>query len=261
MIHTKKTYGFSRVKSLSMPLMLVAINAVVLLAVTLCAFISRMFGGDLNIATLFLDMPGGLDLFTKPWSLITYMFTQTDVMHCLFNMLWLYWFGVLWERFSSGRRLLILYLTGGLGGAFVFFLLTISSNGSPSYLEGASAAVMGVVAATAIIIPDYKLNLFLLGAVKLKWIAVASLAFFALGASGHTSTAHWAHLGGAVAGASYALWLKYFHLKPHISNSTRINSTRARAELDELLDKVRVSGYGSLTANERRRLFELSHRV
>lgn len=261
MIYTKKTSAFSQFKRLSMPLMLVVINAMVLLAVTLCAFISRMFGSDLNIATLFLDMPGGVNIIMRPWSLVTYMFTQTDVMHCLFNMLWLYWFGVLWERFSSGKRLLILYLTGGLGGALIFFLLTVSSNGSSFYLEGASAAVMGVVAATAIIIPDYKLNLFLLGAVKLKWIAVASLVFFALGASGHTSTAHWAHLGGAAAGAAYALWLKYFHLKPHISNSNRINSTRARAELDELLDKVRVSGYSSLTANERRRLFELSHRV
>ncbi|MDE6086691.1 MAG: rhomboid family intramembrane serine protease, partial [Muribaculaceae bacterium] len=218
--------------------------------------------GNVNLATMFLDMPGGTNVITRPWTVVTYMFTQSDVMHCLFNMLWLYLFGVLWERFSSGRKLLYLYLTGGLGGALIFFISTITTNGSPVYLEGASAAVMGIVAATAIMIPDFKINLFLLGAVKLKWVAIVSIVFFALSASGHTATAHWAHLGGVIGGSCFALWLKYVHLRPNISRNTRpISSTRARAELDELLDKVRVSGYGSLTANERRRLFELSHRV
>ncbi|MBD5180386.1 MAG: rhomboid family intramembrane serine protease [Bacteroidales bacterium] len=261
MYKQKRISVMSRFRSLSMPLMLVIINVVVLLGVTLCAFISRIGGGSLNLATLLLDMPGGLKAVMKPWTVITYMFTQTDVMHCLFNMLWLYWFGVLWERFSSGRHLLQLYFLSGLGGAIAFFLMSITNGGSGMYLEGASAAVMGIVAATAIMIPNVKLNLFLFGAVKLKWIAIISIVFFALGASGHTATAHWAHLGGAVAGAAYAMWLKYIHLKPRITHKVPSNSARAREELDELLDKVRVSGYGSLTANERRRLFELSHRV
>ena len=41
-----------------------------------------------------IGVPADLEyLVYRPWTLITYMFTQFEFLHLLFNMLWLYWFG------------------------------------------------------------------------------------------------------------------------------------------------------------------------
>ncbi|MDE6801692.1 MAG: rhomboid family intramembrane serine protease, partial [Muribaculaceae bacterium] len=136
-------------------------------------------------------------------------------------------------------------------------------EGAGAGLEGASAAVMGIVTATACLVPDYRLNLMLLGHVKLKWIAIVTIGLFALGLTGSNAGAHVAHLGGVAAGAIYAFTLKYHHRhrsKAH-PESIHIDEADARKELDMLLDKVRRSGYGALTAAEQRRLFELSRHV
>lgn len=257
-----KSVIYSKKSLISTPLWLVIVNGAVLLVGVLTAFFTGLAGHRLNIATAFLDLPAGGAFLLRPWSPVTYMFTQTDVLHCLFNMLWLYWFGSLWMKFSSSRRLVWLYIVSGLGGALTFIILTLAGDGHPGlYLEGASAAVLGIVTATAIMIPDFKLNLMLLGFVRLKWIAVATVILYILGGAGLSNAATWAHLGGVIAGAAYALWLKYVRLRPQITDRRSLTEAEARAELDSLLDKVRTSGYGSLTANERRRLFELSHRV
>lgn len=247
---------------LSMPLILIIVNVAILLAVILIGFVTRIAGEPVSIARSVLDLPAGAGVVGRLWSPVTYMFTHSEVMHCLFNMLWLYWFGMLWLKFSSARRLLYLYLAGGLGGAVTFTLVTLLSHSSAALcLEGASGAVMGIVTATAIMVPNFKMNLMFLGNVKLKWIALATIVLFALGGSGQGIDATWAHLGGAVGGALYALWLKYMHNRPRITARDHLTDADARAELDMLLDKVRTSGYASLTDNERRRLLQLSHRV
>ncbi|WP_303044500.1 rhomboid family intramembrane serine protease, partial [Paramuribaculum intestinale] len=56
-------------------------------------------------------------LMSRPWTPFTYMFTHYEVMHLIFNMLWLYWFGTLLLTVFSGTRLMAVYLTGGLAGA------------------------------------------------------------------------------------------------------------------------------------------------
>ncbi len=120
---------------------------------------------------------------------------------------------------------------------------------------------MGIVTATAFLAPDYKLHLFLFGAVRLKWIAIVTIAIFALGLTGSNAGAHIAHFGGVAAGAVYALALRYRTRRPRNADTSYISETDARRELDALLDKVRRSGYGSLTRAEQRRLFELSRHI
>lgn len=242
---------------------LIAINAVVLVALTLINFSLRVGGNPVNAAE-WLDVPPGTGFLHRPWTLVTYMVTQTDIWHAIFNMLWLYWFGMLFQTLTSASRLMRLYILAGLAGAACYIIGSLIWPGAAGTgLEGASAAVMGVVTATACIIPDFRMNIFLLGPVKLKWIAIVTIVLFALGLTGSNAGAHIAHLGGVAAGVIYAVVRRArpLYSRPRPDRRSTISEADARAELDLLLDKVRVSGYASLTDNERRRLFELSHRV
>lgn len=40
-------------------------------------------------------------LLHRPWTLLTYMFAHYDMLHVLFNMLWLYWLGKLFWSIST----------------------------------------------------------------------------------------------------------------------------------------------------------------
>lgn len=244
-------------------LLLVAVNVAVLVVLTLISFVTRLNGHEVYGAA-WLDLPAGLHFVERPWTLLTYMFTQTDIWHAVFNMLWLYWFGLMYQNLTSPWRLIKLYIAAGLCGALCYIAGSeLWPDACGAWLEGASAAVMGVVTATACLIPDYRMYLFLLGPVKIKWIAIVTIAIFAAGLTGSNAGAHIAHLGGVAAGAAwvYLPRLKSRGKKAAPAGHCRGSELDARAELDAILDKVRRSGYGSLTADERRRLLELSKRV
>ncbi|MDE7473084.1 MAG: rhomboid family intramembrane serine protease [Muribaculaceae bacterium] len=215
-----------------------------------------------NLAMMALDLPGGLGVIYRPWTPLTYMFTQTDVWHCFFNMLWLLWFGLMLEHCTSRRQVLSTYIISGLGGAVAFTIATLLiRNGQLSMLEGSSAAVMGVVTLVGCTIPNHSVNLFLLGNIKLKWIAAATILLFALSTAGGNIASQAAHLGGVIAGLALA-WRRYARRPRYNKMPARtMSASDARAELNTLLDKVKRSGYNSLSDNERRRLIELSHNV
>lgn len=221
-----------------------------------------------------------------PWTLATYMFTHYDFFHLLFNVLWLYWFGLMLFPRVSGRRLLWLYVGGGLAGALLYVGVTflapaLSEQGA--YLCGASASVLAVMTAAAFIIPDREVNLFLIGSVKLKWVTIACVALTLFGVGGGNMGAQSAHIGGVAFGAIFALAFRRKSSSAHVGNpgsatrpkKIRLNVRRdgnAVAEaaggrlsdagrLDQLLDKIRLSGYGSLSTGERNELTQLSKRI
>lgn len=250
------------IRTIDASLRLIIINIAVLVTIATVSFITSLTSSQFNMATEVLDLPSGLGVLMRPWSIITYMFTHTDVWHCVFNMIWLYWFGRLYEQFTSGRRTTLLYLAGGIGGALLYITGSILwPAASGRYLEGASGAVMAIVAATACTAPNLKLNLLFLGSIKIKWVALATLVIFGLGLTGSNAGAHLAHIGGLATGAIWALIARARRPRYNKMSTSRLSETDARAELDRLLDKVRRSGYSSLTAMERRRLVELSHNI
>lgn len=96
--------------------------------------------------------------------------------------------------------------------------------------------------------------------------------------------AHSAHLGGLLSGWLMWRWLgrtipeaggayivqsqpmsaspeAYRHETPAKSSSEGLSPAQARAELDQLLDKISAQGFGSLTESEKRKLEELSARL
>lgn len=188
------------------------------------------------------------------WTPLTYMITNTGFWDLLFNCLWLWLFASMVLEIGSERQLLVSYLLGGLGGA-LFFLIGCASGLCGGVLFGASAAVLGVVAFASVRVPYMRLNLMFFGSVKFLWIGIiaAVLSLIPLLDGGYASG--FAHLGGIIGGAIYALVLKLRRTR------YRIVRPGEKRTLDELLDKVRRSGYASLTADERKQLLDYSNRL
>ena len=71
----------------------------------------------------YFEMPAQLTkLSERPWTVISYMFTHTGVIHILSNMLWLWAFGYILQELTGNKKLIPIYIYGGLAGALVFIL-------------------------------------------------------------------------------------------------------------------------------------------
>lgn len=233
-----------------------------LIVINIVVFISLKLLMLSGIRSSMLELPAGLaPLASRPWSLVTYMFTQYDVWHILFNMLLLYWFGQLYLTLGTERRIFMLYLFGGIAGAVAFELC--HSFGAPIYgnLVGASSSVLAIVITTAVMMPDFKIGLLLIGEVAIKWIAIAIVILDILGVSGGNLGGHAAHLGGIIAGVVAGVMFRHPLLFRSRRQKASIYNDNNEAELDEILDKIRRSGYNSLTSSERRRLFDVSKKI
>ena len=145
-------------------------------------------------------------LATRPWSVVTHMFAHTEVWHLAINMLILWWMGGMFRGYFGDRRTLSTYLMGGLSGFILYVLATNLVPAFPQggYALGASSAVMALMVATATYLPDTVIRLFLIGPVKLKWVAVAYvvLDYVAL-SNGSNVGGHLGHIGGAAYGFFY----------------------------------------------------------
>lgn len=299
----------SRYAAATVPVRFVMVNVAVFVIVRVLALVCLLFAVDATPAIELLEMPSNpVKFLHQPWSVISYMFLHYDVMHILFNMLWLYWFGAMFHQIFGTRRFVGLYFLGGIGGALLYMLaynvLPLFSS-TEGLLLGASASVLAIVAATAVRQPDYKVGLLFFGQISLKWIAIVTIFIDVISIGSSNAGGHIAHLGGALTGAAFALadrrgtditaWFNRaidrlvnltrrrprvkvgnFHNSPFTrtkqqprtdkqqyehDNGRRNSMTPAEeAEMDEILKKIKLSGYSSLTAEEKRRLFEVSKR-
>ena len=299
----------SRYAAATVPVRFVMVNVAVFVIVRVVALVCLLFAVDAMPAIELLEMPSNpVKFLHQPWSVISYMFLHYDVMHILFNMLWLYWFGAMFHQIFGTRRFVGLYFLGGIGGALLYMLaynvLPLFSS-TEGLLLGASASVLAIVAATAVRQPDYKVGLLFFGQISLKWIAIVTIFIDVISIGSSNAGGHIAHLGGALTGAAFALadrrgtditawfnraidWIVNltrrrprvkvgnFHNSPFTrtkqqprtdkqqyerDNGRRNSMTPAEeAEMDEILKKIKLSGYSSLTAEEKRRLFEVSKR-
>jgi len=232
-------------------------------------------------------------LLSRPWSIITYMFTHIDFWHMFFNMLILFIFGRIFNSFLGQRKLLSIYLMGGVAG---FLLYIISFNVLPaldpdSTIVGASAAIMAIVVALGVYVPNYTINLLLIGPIKMQYIALfyVVLDFVSLRFMDNTG-GHIGHLGGAILGLVWAWNYKvnkdislpverfldwFFNLfKPGkrkfkvVKNAgTRVpksdenfnaDKKQRQQRVDAILDKISKAGYDSLSKEEKDFLFKHS---
>jgi membrane associated rhomboid family serine protease len=237
------------------------------------------------LLTLFPPAVVGLDQFYipevpfRPWTLFTYMFLHAGLMHLLFNMIGLFFFGPRLEARLGSRGFLGLYFLSGLGGAAFSFAF---SYGSP--VVGASAAVYGIVIGFAMYWPRELIYIYGIVPVQARWLAafVVAISLYSGISGSDGGTAHFAHLGGLAVGAGY-LRLRDRHSGKDLREfRRRVNHTASmdgsepdarrrwasidltsmhdlnRNEVEELLARVDRNGMGALSLEERRFLDRMS---
>jgi membrane associated rhomboid family serine protease len=152
--------------------------------------------------TLFFALwPVTSDYFA-PYQIFTHMFTHGGFLHILFNMFNLWTFGRVLESFWGHKKFLLFYFICGISAAAAHLIVQYLA-GDQIPAVGASGAVMGVMVGFAYLFPNTELMLFGGIPIKAKWLIIAMIAydlFGGMGRLGNTGIAHWAHLGGGLAG-------------------------------------------------------------
>jgi len=261
----------------------IAINIVVFVSLGLLSLIQALGLTQAPLAEYvasWIGLPASLpSLAVKPWTLITYMFTQEGMFHLLFNMLWLFWLGIIFLDFLKPRQFTFVYLAGGLAGGLVFVVMynlvpVFRVDTQWAVLVGSSASVSAVVFATATLLPDYAIRLLFFGNVRLKYLAFAFLILDVLAIAGTNAGGSMAHIGGAFLGFFYTKrlqagydWSRVFTRKKKKRRLRVIRNEQSSYEeplvpnqevIDRILDKISQSGYDSLTKAEKEALFKAS---
>jgi len=143
------------------------------------------------------------------WRFITYQFLHANLFHLGMNMMALYVFGPLMEKWWGPRRFLVFYLLCGVCGAWFMSALVYLSYATniplvsgQSYLVGASGSIFGILVGVALIAPKLEVKLI----IPPMWITVRRLAiaFFVISMGGlllgKNAGGNAAHLGGALFG-------------------------------------------------------------
>ena len=275
---------------------LIYVNVGVWLAITIAYIFLFLFSvpDPSGKILVWLAIPAYLPaLLTHPWTIFTYMFTHQNFWHILFNLLWLYWFGIIFLQYFDPKKLIGVYLLGGLSGAFLyvlaFNLFPIFHPVLPHSLAiGASASIMAIIVAISVYVPNYTVHITLIGPVKIKWVALTAFILTTLVDFSSNTGGKFAHLGGAIYGYLFtvqyrrgkdltrsfnrmldtlASWFKPRKKTLHVRyrrpvDDIEYNRQKAeeQKEIDRILDKISKGGYDSLTKKEKEILFRMSNK-
>jgi membrane associated rhomboid family serine protease len=232
-----------------------------LLIINVVVYFAQISGGDSLLKKWLSVYPASLWLTLQFWRLVTYQFLHGDVLHILFNMLGLFFLGPTLEHHWGSRKFLIFYLGCGVVGGLVYPILLALRIISPHPvlpLIGASGAILGMLAACAIMFPHFVVFIIFfpvpirVAAIICIFIAVAIILSRGSNAGGEA-----AHLGGMAAGAIYVFsqsWRTKLELKMRTGLWERKMTAqhKLQLELDCILQKVHDSGIHSLTYREKK---------
>jgi membrane associated rhomboid family serine protease len=260
-------------------------NTAVFLAILVSNLVTRGLGTSLSWQYLGLDRS---TVLFQPWTLLTYAFVHAGIGHIFFNMLALFFFGPPLEERWGSKAFIRFYLVAAAGGALVALL-------SPDPVVGASAAVNGVMLAYAMTWPDNTVYVWGVFPIKVKYLVMilAAVSFFFALDGGGGPVSHLAHLGGFASAFLYlkspwapSAWGDVVAVKRRKPRALAWRGSSARPEapprtaapqpiarkdaarmerdllddVDRILDKISHQGLGSLTAQEKERLDEVSRR-
>ncbi|GAB3500699.1 rhomboid family intramembrane serine protease [Spirosoma knui] len=195
---------------------LILINTVVFLVLLLARVSLQMAEKDAVYGLILkqLTIPGSItDFLHRPWTLVTYFFSHQEIFHILYNMLFLYWFGRLIDEYLGSRRLIGLYIMGGLAGGLLFLAMYnlvpyFESRVQLAQMLGASAAAFSVAVGAATLLPNYTFHLLFFGPVRIKYIVFFFVILSIAQSAGANAGGNLAHLGGAIMGFCYVKLLQ-----------------------------------------------------
>ena len=228
-------------------------------------------------------------LATRPWTLLTYMFTHYTIWLLISNLLWLWCFGYILQDLTGNKKLIPIYLYGGLAGG-IFFMLTISAfpalraniaNVAP--MMGAGPATIALAISTAVISPKYKIFPLINGGIPL-WIlsAIFVVIHFTTSGISHPGFAAADVAGGLMGfvfvwqmkkGNDWSDWMinlvNWFNdlFNPEKKHRKSVEKQRlyykstqqpfqktphvTQQRIDDLLDKINQKGYNFLSDEEK----------
>jgi membrane associated rhomboid family serine protease len=171
-------------------------------------------------------------VFFRPYQLVTHFFMHGGFRHIIFNMLALVVFGNMLEQLWGSKKFLIYFFATALGAALIhlsaeaFQVYQLAGTLTPvsgewvnfdsgvsgvkqaasiinSPAVGASGAVYGLIVAAALYFPNIQLYIYAILPVKVKWLAVLAIGYDIISVIQNNpddTTAHFAHIGGALVG-------------------------------------------------------------
>lgn len=181
---------------------------VIIILCTLSFFLEMIPGIGYLYVNAFQFQPDIISLVTRPWTLVTYIFLHTGLVHLLFNMLVLYFFGTALETRAGKRQLLAIFFTAGILSAIGYTFLSRPIFGiAPGPMVGASGAIYGVFAALTMLEPDIRVYVYFIP-MKLKHALLLFALFDFLMVGSSDMIAHTAHLSGLFVGLYMGLRIK-----------------------------------------------------
>src|ERR1700722_2858607 len=242
-----------------------------------------------NVLSWFV-LPAGLDrLSSRPWTALTYMFCDQQVMRFIGNMFWLWCFGYILQDLTGNRKLVPIYLYGGIAGA-AFFVLSyavfprLQAQLPVAQLMGSNAAIIAIAVATTTVAPDYRIFPMINGGIPL-WILTLLFLLINFSSISHGDAASYiANLAGGAAGFFFiyqlrrghdgSIWInQVFDWANDLFNPNKKKHKRSpkdefyykvsgtqpfkkipnvtQQRIDETLDKINQQGYRFLTEEEK----------
>jgi membrane associated rhomboid family serine protease len=225
----------------------------------------------------------------RPWTVISFMFTDLQLFRFISNMFWLWSFGYILQDLTGNRKLVPVYLFGGFGGAIIYVMAHILIPGLRSqigvdYLSAANCSIAAVAVATTVVSPDYRIFPMISGGIPL-WIL--TLIFLLLNFSGVRNgdmATYLAYAGSAGVGFLFidqlrrgrdgSVWInQFFDWFGDLFNPDKKKKPKSKKDeffynvsgtqpykkipnitqkrIDEILDKINQQGYRYLTTEEK----------
>ncbi len=282
---------------------LLFINAFVFIFIGVLHVFTRLLGNvlieqstSILLHDIFALQADFLGLITKPWGLVTSIFSHFEFLHFLFNMLFLFFAGQLYEQLFGGKKLLNIYILGGLVGGVLEIIaneLFPSLSNSQSIVVGSSGSIMAIFMAVALFRPNTKIMLFGILQIPIFLLAGVYFVYDLLSLGMPDGTAHFAHIGGGIIGyitiktmdkpsnilarfthftdKVFLIFKRDFYTKKNklkvehggrpLTDEEFLEQKKAnQARVDAILDKISKSGYESLSSKEKEFLFQQSNK-
>ncbi len=238
----------------------------------------------------YFEMPAQLSrLSERPWTILIYMFSHVSVWQILSNSLWLWAFGFILQELTGNKKLIPIYIYGGLAGGLIFILANYSipplrPNVSSAVLLGGNAATMAVAVATTTLAPDFRFFKNLNGGIPIWILTLIYILIDFAGIASLSAAFSLSHLAGAAAGFIFiyllrkdfdgSVWMNNFYnwlmnlfnpnkkkgavnIKEKVFYNTQGRKPYKKTpnitpqRVDEILDKINQKGYHLLTDEEK----------